>query len=516
MPDNAPKRPHVILIITDQQRYDTIAALGYPHADTPNIDRLVRNGVSFSQCHVTAPSCGPSRASLFTGYYPHNAGAQRNNDPWPRLWVEDLREAGYYCVNVGKMHADPYNGMHGFHERFVVENKQRREAEPVWSGNPHVFDDEWDKALAVRGHQRPEKSLYRARPDAKGAMGAYDWELPPDLHPDTFVGELATRWLDQAAIVEDEPLFLEIGFPGPHPPFDPVREYTEPYMDRDLPLQPVTEEEVAAQPATLQSLRQRMIDRFIDSVHHEPFASPEKRHRQRAYYLANITMIDEQVGKILAKLEERGILEDSVVMFTSDHGDCMGDHGMIEKWNMYDSAVRVPLVVSAPKRFSGGRTVDALTQWFDIGPTILELAGMEPHPKMEAQSLLPFLRDDPDAERRQYVFSEHAPDLMLRDVDHLLMIRDERWKLVDYRGTGEVQLFDLQEDPGEVRDLAKDPGHAARIAELKEALNDWFVTSTTAANGWWKDPAATPGDGYSRKKKTTMDPSKVEVPDGSR
>ena len=115
-------RPNIILIITDQQRYDTVAALGFPHVDTPHLDALVRDGVSFTQCHVTAPSCGPSRASLFTGYYPHNVGALRNNDPWPRTWVEDLRAAGYYCVNVGKMHAAPYSAMHGFHERFVVES----------------------------------------------------------------------------------------------------------------------------------------------------------------------------------------------------------------------------------------------------------------------------------------------------------------------------------------------------------------------------------------------------------
>ena len=197
MPD---QRPNIILIITDQQRYDTIGALGFPHVDTPNLDRLVREGVSFSHCFINAPSCGPARASLFTGYSPHNHGAQRNNDPWPRTWVETLRDSGYHCVNIGKMHADPYGGRHGFHERQVVENKQRRAAEVQWAGNRHVFNDELDKALWARGHTRLEKDYFRTLPEFETSLGAYDWHLDDDLHPDFFVGDLALRWLAQAPL----------------------------------------------------------------------------------------------------------------------------------------------------------------------------------------------------------------------------------------------------------------------------------------------------------------------------
>ena len=136
--------------------------------------------------------------------------------------MEDLRSAGYYCVNVGKMHATPYAAAHGFHERFVVENKQPRVSEPLWSGSPHVFDDEWDKALAAHGLERPEKAFYRDWPDVAERQGAYEWRLPDRLHPDVFVGDLAMRWIDNAPQVPDEPLFLQIGFPGPHPPYDPI------------------------------------------------------------------------------------------------------------------------------------------------------------------------------------------------------------------------------------------------------------------------------------------------------
>ncbi|MEM7133996.1 MAG: sulfatase-like hydrolase/transferase [Chloroflexota bacterium] len=479
------QQPNIILIITDQQRYETIGALGYPYVDTPHLDRLVDEGVAFSQCHVTSPSCGPSRASLFTGHFPHNSGVQRNNDPWPRLWVQDMREAGYYCVNVGKMHADPYSGMHGFHERFVVENKQRRIAEPLWSGNPHVYDDEWDKALAVRGFERPEKPEYMAWPDARERQGCFEWPLPDELHPDVFVGDLALRWIDKAPEAMDEPLFLQIGFPGPHPPFDPIERYAEPYLERDLKILPVTEAEMAGQPETLKSLRARITDRKADSIDFDPLATDSQRRRQRAYYLANMTMIDEQVGRILEALEQQGILENSVVLFTSDHGDCLGDHGLVEKWNMYDSSVRVPLVVWSPERYQGKRVVDALTQWFDIGPTILDLAGAETVAPMEAQSLLPFLENRDEAAPRQYIFSEHAPDLMLQNVGYLYMVRDERYKLVDYRGMGEGQLFDLEADPNELVDLWDDAEHQEIRLRLQRALADWLAVSTSRHNGWW-------------------------------
>ena len=166
-----------------------------------------------------------------------------------------------------------------------------------------------------------------------------------------------------------------------------------------------------------------------------------------------MTMIDEQVGGILERLEGRGLLDDAAVIFTSDHGDCLGDHGLVEKWNMYDSSVRVPLVVWSPERFHGGRACDALTQGFDIGPTVLELAGAASPAKMDAVSLLPHLQGRADAARRRYVYSEHAASSMLQAVGHLLMVRDERYKLVEYLGTGEGQLFDLETDPDELSDL---------------------------------------------------------------
>ena len=139
----ADDRPNIILIITDQQRLDTINALGFDYVDTPNLDRLVHEGVTFRNCYVTAPSCASARASLFTGYYPHTTGILKNADTWQHSWVELLNQSGYHCVNVGKMHTFPYDAKCGFHQRYVVENKDR-----YLEGR--YFYDEWDKALRAR------------------------------------------------------------------------------------------------------------------------------------------------------------------------------------------------------------------------------------------------------------------------------------------------------------------------------------------------------------------------------
>ncbi|MCB0091765.1 MAG: sulfatase-like hydrolase/transferase, partial [Caldilineaceae bacterium] len=333
-------RPNIILIITDQQRYDTIAALGFPYMETPHLDRLVREGVTFTNCHITAPSCAPSRASLFTGYYPHTTGILRNADQWQHAWVEDLADAGYYCVNVGKMHTWPMTTPLGFHERYVVENKDRYlEA--------RYFFDEWDKALQARGLVKQQRDLYRQLPDYAERLGAFEWNLPEDAHPDMFVGDLALRWINLKP-KRDEPVFLQIGFPGPHPPYDPTPEFAAPYMAKELPLAAVTDSELAGQPPAFQAMRVHNAEVDHDSVVHQLNPTEAQRHRQRAYYLANVTMIDQKIGQILQALDVKGYLDNAVVIFTSDHGDCLTDHGHSQKWTMYDTITRMPMIVWTP------------------------------------------------------------------------------------------------------------------------------------------------------------------------
>ncbi len=468
------ERPNIVLIMTDQQRFDTIGKLGYPYADTPNIDRLVSEGVSFSNCHVTAASCAPARASLFTGLYPHSCGVLRNKDRWDHSWVESLAQAGYHCVNVGKMHTFPFDAPVGFHERYVVENKDR-----FLEGR--YFFDEWDKAYFARKLEKPGRINYRTWSDYRDRMGVFEWQHDRELHPDVFVGNLAISWLEHYP--RTEPLFLQIGFPGPHPPYDAPAEYSQSYLEKDLPILGVTPGDVEGQPPPLQALRHHNCEVDHDAVVHDLVPSPDKLKKLRAAYLGNVTLIDEQVGRIVAALESSGYLENTVVVFVSDHGDCLGDHGHIQKWTMYDAITRVPTVVWAPDRFAGGRSIDSLWQLFDVGPTILELAGMARPDYMQAHSMMKALRGENDS-GREYVFAEQPSDSNLKGVKMMTMVRSSDWKLVHFAGEEYGQLFDLQNDPNEIDNLWDDASHVNVKRELLHVLHEWYVDTALSASMW--------------------------------
>lgn len=468
-------RPNVVFVITDQQRFDTINALGYEQAITPNLDRLVREGTSFTRAYVTAPSCTPSRASLFTGMYPHSTGVWRNNDRWSRSWVELLADAGYRCVNVGKMHTFPYETPLGFHERHVVENKDR--------SNPKLpfFLDQWDKALWTAGVPKPDRRILRSRADYADSLGAFVWEGPEDLHADNFVGRLAAWWLEQYH--RDDPFFLQIGFPGPHPPYDPTPEFLGMYDDRDVDLPHMTPDDIEAQPAALEELRRDHLTVDHDGIVHLENPTREQLVRQRRHYLANVTMIDNQIGHLIDALDARGVLDDTVIVFTSDHGDCLNDHGHSQKWTMYDPSVRVPAIVWNPTRVTPGRRHDGLISVMDLAPTVLELAGIEPPPWMEARSLLPALTNE-DWTGREYVFAEHARDLILTGTALMTMVRDESLKLVSFIDSDEGQLFDLTADPHEETNRWDDPAYGDHKTRLLTAIATWRARSELHTASW--------------------------------
>ena len=395
---------------------------------------------------------------------PHVTGILKNADLWQHSWVEQLAESGYHCVNIGKMHTQPFETPLGFHERYVVENKDR------YLEGRYYFD-EWDKALRARGHIKQQRELYRLREDYRERMGAFEWELPEDLHSDMFVGEMAKWWIN--SYPQTEPLFLQIGFPGPHPPYDPIPRYAEPYMERDMPETNVTSEDIEGQPQFYKNMREHNFRIDHDSVVHLDDPSDEQIHRLRAYYNANVTMIDEKIGEIFTALDEQGYLENSVIIFTSDHGDCLGDHGHIQKWTMYDIITRVPMIVWSPERFAGGRRLNAQCQLMDIGRTILEFAQVEAPDTMQAESLLPALQEE-DWSGREYVFAEHPPDGIYEGT-FMTMVRSEEWKLVHFVDCDEGQLFNLKDDPDERHNLWESEPEQRQA--LLNVLLDWRTKS---------------------------------------
>ena len=465
-------QPNIIVIMTDQQRYDTIAALGAAHMRTPNLDRLANEGVALTNCFCTAPSCVPSRASFFNGCYPHTLDVLRNSDPWAQSWVERLADAGYHCVNIGKMHTVPFDAPCGFHQRFVVENKDR----PLrLEQHERAYYDEWDKFLANNGQRKPTRHTYKAEhPEYDTALGAYVWPLEERYHPDVFVGDMALWWLDQRRA--DSPLFLAIGFPGPHPPYDPVQRHIDPYLDADIPVPNVTDEELAGQTPAHRQLRQEMLRGNHDAIGWKERPTPDQLRRQRTFYAANVSMIDEKVGQILETLERKGYLEDAVVVFLSDHGDCLGDHGLIQKWTFYDCITRVPAILWSPGRLGPGQRIDASTQHMDLAPAILELAGVPP-PDWQARPVPGLLGG---AEPRPCVFAEHVRDNILQAVDYVTMVRDREWKLVHYLDQDCGELYHLASDPAEVHNLWSSPAHQAKRQELLHVILNWRVRSAVS------------------------------------
>jgi arylsulfatase A-like enzyme len=279
-------------------------------------------------------------------------------------------------------------------------------------------------------------------------------------------------WLDRYSGAE--PFFLQIGIPGPHPPYDPLQPYLDQYEGREFPA-PIRDYDLDSQPKPLRDLRRNHLDNDHDAVVHLENPTDAQTQRQRAHYFANVTMIDEQVGLVIDALERRGVLDNTIIIFASDHGDCLNDHGHSQKWNMFEQSVHVPCIFWG-KGIPAGQKVSDLVSLMDIGPTALEFAGVTPHDWMEAQSLTPYFGETAPP-RRDCVFAEHARDAILTGTEFMTMVLCEDWKLVHFVDSDEGQLFDLSTDPGERHNRWDDPDCMGKKNELISRILRWRIQS---------------------------------------
>jgi arylsulfatase A-like enzyme len=382
-------------------------------------------------------------------------------------------------VNIGKMHINPYDAPGGFHQRLIMENKDR----PLFlEERDRAIYDEWDKALRARKLIKPSRyNRHAADPEGyKRALGAFAWDLDADMHPDNFIGDTACWWINDRK--NQDPLFLQIGFPGPHPPYDPTPEALAAYADIDIPVPTITEAELRAQPPAQHKLRDNMIEFNFDSIAWRRDLSPADLLRLRRHYAANVSMIDQQVGRILAALDARGYLDNALVVFTSDHADALGEHGHIQKWTMYDSVVRVPLIFWSKNLPITQGVRNDLVQLFDVAPTILEAAGLRVPPDFEAKTLWGALSGSPDYQPREAVYAELARDHIQTGSEFILMRRDRRWKIVLYLDDAAGELYDLQVDPGENNNLWQVEALRAMRDELSAACLRWLARGSLFAN----------------------------------
>lgn len=437
MAQSGASRPNILLIMADQLRRDALGCYGNPVARTPNIDGLARDGVRLDHFFSQSPVCQPSRATIATGRYPHVHGVKANWYDLPaseRTLQGELTASGYHTRALGKMHFEPTSDLHGFQDRVFVEGK-------MFAG-----PDEYRSHLHAIG--RFDDYIDHVRKwDDEEDFGASPSPFEPDDYIDVF---LANRAAPELASLP-EPFFAWASFVNPHMPFDPPRPYDSLFDPEEIPLP-----EDWRRPQG-----DRVPEHRISSGGKDFSALTEARLRKvRSYYYGLVSLVDDCVGRLLAVLAERRIASNTVVIFTTDHGELLGHRGMLWKGGqlLYDHLVHIPFIVRYPPEVPPGKVVSDLAEGTDVMPTCLDYAGVAPPDGVQGASLRPVLRQDAIAPGwRDAAFAEG------REVK---MLRDYNWKLILYPGRRYGEMYDIRSDPLELRNLWNEPAYAPARAEL--------------------------------------------------
>ncbi len=472
-------RPNILFICTDQQRYDALGCYGNPHIHTPNIDALAEQGVLFEQCYVQSPVCAPSRASLVTGQYPSVHGLWANGVTLPEgaaIFSRALADGGYDCGMIGKMHLSSC---------FEGRTEPRQDDGYrfyKWAHDPTHGSPENDYHLWLRErHPDLYAEAIGAGPRVRHQAARFD-TMPTEAHYSRWASERAIEFLDDDARDAGQPFFLWLNFFDPHHPFVAPEEYLDRYDAASLPEPIGAPGELDSKPAIQREASAESYAGFARG--YTDHSAEEINEVVRAYY-AMVSLIDDEVQRVLDRLDALGLTEDTLVVFTSDHGEMLGDHQLLLKGPMlYEAAVRVPLIMRWPGMLPAGERRDDLVQWIDLNATIMEAAGLDPLPRGQGMSLLPLARGDADAPSRGWAICEYFNSGHAYDPPVLMtMLRHDRYKLVVQHGPPAAdrerdgELYDLEADPQELRNLwGAEEATGIRI-ELERMLLDVMVAT---------------------------------------
>jgi arylsulfatase len=475
------RKPNILFIMTDQQRWDCVGVNGNSIIRTPHLDQLASEGANFTHAFVQAPVCVPSRASFFTGRYPHSHKNRVNYTPLDRreiLLQARLRDANYATASVGKLHLYPptveeakRSGFNFAELHDGVPQLDRFSSYVAWRQANDPQAEEVSYRAVVR-NPAPTENPYRQVIDAKYTETGW-------------VGERTRHYLRHFAD-SDRPFFLFSSFWRPHDPFEVPEPFDAMYNEVSIQLpkqQKLKDIQLLPLPLRLLILRGRPVY-DTDRV--------KLQWMYRSYYGA-ISHIDREIGTILKVLQETGQADNTIVVFTSDHGDQMLEHGLMGKNCFFDSSVRVPLMIRFPNRVVPGHHND-LVESIDVLPTLFELAGLPEPTESQGRSLVPLItKSDRVYEAREAVFSENIiPEVItsgrldfqfikgqgISEVRHpdAKMVRTNRWKY-NYYPEGFAELYDLQADPQEMHNLAGQPGFEDTEHEMKDRLLHWLTTA---------------------------------------
>lgn len=441
----AEKTPNVLFFFTDDQRSDTIRALGNPHIITPTLDRLVQSGVTFSQAHIMGGTvgavCMPSRAMLMTGktlFHLERSGEGIPNDH--EMMGETFQSAGYECFGTGKWH----NGKASYARSFTDG------AEIMFGG----MNDHWNVPVYDFDPEGLYGGLLPYCVDAWHSNEVKHKEgnhITAGKHSSELFAEAAIDFLDRRD--KSKPFLAYVSFMAPHDPRTMPQEYLDMYDEEAIPLPPNF---LGGHPFDNGNIHGR--DEELEGWPRTPEAV---RRHIREYY-AMITHADAQIKRVLDALERAGELENTIIVFAGDNGLAVGQHGLMGKQNVYEHSVRVPLIMCGPGIPKGGRS-EAFCYLLDIFPTLCELCGLETPTTVEGRSLVPAMHN-PNEQVREFLY------LAYKDVQRA--VKDKRYKLIEYvvKGRRTTQLFDLAQDPWEMKSLADDPSHKAEVKRLSSEL----------------------------------------------
>jgi arylsulfatase A-like enzyme len=516
------RRPNVIVVVADQLRADHLGFAGNPVVRTPNLDALAAAGVVFSEATVANPTCAPNRASLLTGRWPSAHGTRCNGitmDPNASTMVRSMALEGYNTAAVGKLHHQNMGWPFEDEQRAEIDatdplllsenhlDAVELDREPGWDRWENRADHEaafiqlpkdyygYQHVDLVIGHGDNPGGHYlhwalehgcdpRRMGGAANAVAAYPgWNqvfqsaVPAELHPSAYIADTAIARIEDLAVGED-PFFLFVSFPDPHHPFSPPAGYAQMYRPEDIVLPPDFNQDHSHSPEHIRELAAHRGEPGQDSTLTWAVTEDQYRHAAAAQY-GLITLLDYHIGRILAAVQDQGLEEDTIVVFTSDHGDLLGDHGlMLKHFTHYRALTNVPLVVKVPGMAPASS--DALVSTVDVAPTLLELSGTRPFRGIQGKSLVPLMQGKTATVRDAVLIEEDQPFGLpgLPGPVRMRSILTPQARLTRYFGTGIVELFDHTTDPDEMRNVADDPAYDGLLRELTERMLEEIMAMT--------------------------------------
>jgi choline-sulfatase len=449
-----PEQPNVLFLIADDLNCD-LRAYGHPQVQTPNIDRLAQRGVTFERTYNQYPLCSPSRSSMLTGRRPDTTrvlanprpgrvAADYTSSPHFREFIPDtvtlpqlFKQHGYVAARVGKLYHYGVPGQIGT------------------SG----LDDppSWDYIVNPAGRDKAEEhKVFSLVPGSYG--GVLSWLAADGSDLEQTDGLIATAAIGLLEQYRDRPFFLAVGNFRPHTPYVSPKKYFELYPVERIALPELSADDRQRTPAPAYASAKAEQDKMSDDL---------RRQAIQAYW-ASISFMDAQVGRVLDALDRLGLADRTIVVFTSDHGYHLYDHGLWQKQSLFERSARVPLIVAAPGKAGNGRKTRALAELVDLYPTLAELSGLPAPNYLEGVSLAPVLAE-PARTVKDAAFTQ-----VRRGELNGYSIRTDRWRYTAWdEGRQGEQLYDMAADPGETTNLASDPRWAATVAELRQRLRDY-------------------------------------------